>query len=55
MVVTKNELEQTEEDKQKDKEEASKIKEEKKKQRIVYSFTDTSVSLEASFPVEPEG
>ena len=44
----------TEEDKQKDKEEASKVKEEKKKQRTYYNFTDTCVSLEASTPVEPE-
>lgn len=44
----------TQEDKRKDEEEASKLNEEKKKQRTYYSFTNTSVSLEASTPVEPE-
>jgi predicted GNAT family acetyltransferase len=52
--ITKNELELTEEDKQKDEEEAMKAKEEKKKQRTYYNFTNTSVSLEASTPAEPE-
>ena len=44
----------TEEDRQKDEQEALKAEEEKKKQRAYYSFTNASVSLEASTPAEPE-
>ena len=54
MENTKNDLELTEERKKKDQEETSKMVEEKKKRRTDYSFTNTSVSLEASTPADPE-